>query len=190
MLLWDFVCNWPRIWKCSVSVRCWAVNHRRRLDKEPGYHSWPNLFQSRKVIEWLPFSAQGINRRLWWGLHWCWHKLPTRLYNDIPCSSTQLVHLDHTGWKSYVKWFSSGNYIYYIISVPSALFCAKAWGPWEFFLFPLADNRNELLGDYVSNLAAILPNLTAKSQQVGLLPKATCLWRGEFLLENLMKGWV
>lgn len=74
-------------------------------------------------------------------------------------------------------------------SVPCAVFCTKAWGPWGFFLFLLANDRNQFLGDYVRKVEAILPNPTVKSQQVGLLPLATCLWRGE-VLENLLKEWV
>lgn len=145
-LLWDFGCNWPRMWKCSFSVRCRAVNQCRRLHREPGYHSWLNLFQSRQVVEWLPFSAQGISRRLWQGMRLCSHKHPTRLYSDMPFSSTLPVHPNHTDWKSYVNWFSSGNsdavltwhvqcsiklrsvalLLFQVIPVPCALFCSIA----------------------------------------------------------------
>lgn len=50
VLLCNSGCNWPRMWKYCLSVRCRAVNQCRRSDKEPGCHSWPYLLQWRKVM--------------------------------------------------------------------------------------------------------------------------------------------
>lgn len=75
-LLWGFGCNWPRMLKCSFSMTDWrAASQHKRLVRNPGYCSWPNL-QLRAFMEWLPLSCSGHQQEVVVGLH-----------SDMPFSS-------------------------------------------------------------------------------------------------------
>lgn len=196
------------MWKCFLCVRRRAVNWCRRLNREPGNRSWPNLFQSRKVVEWLPLFCSEDQQEAVVGAASMFTQTFYKAPQWQPVLNTQPVHLDHTDWKSHIKWFTSGNsdpvlswhgqcsiklrsitlLLFQVISVPCALFCAEVGGPWDFFLFPLANDTNQFLGDYVRNLGATLPNLTVKSQPVGLVPLTTCLQKRWTTSRKLTEG--